>query len=89
MKSSLKVLSLLLAISVPGALFAQFNGAHLPSTTDAGALFIAFVATLTILTIVSDYTRSPRRLRLPQARGSAHAEIIQLHAASAANRLAA
>ncbi|MBI5770493.1 MAG: hypothetical protein HZA93_22135 [Verrucomicrobia bacterium] len=89
MKSSLKSLSLTLAISVPGSLFAQLGGAQLPAVATPSFLFIAFVTALTILTVVSDYTHTPRPPRLPQPRGTAHAEIRHLRATSASFRLAA
>lgn len=56
MKATLKFAALFLAAAVPGALAAELAGAHLPASLDSLNLLSAFVATLTVLTLATDYS---------------------------------
>ena len=66
MKTSLKVIALLLAASVPSALAIELAGVELPAGADTGSLFVAFVVAFISLTAFADYGR-------PLAVGSIHA----------------
>lgn len=57
MKTSLKVIALLLAVGVPSALAIELAGVELPAGADTGSLFVAFVVALIGLTAFSDYAR--------------------------------
>lgn len=81
MKTSLKVIALLLAASVPSALAIELAGVELPAGADAGSLFGAFVVALVGLTAFADYAR-------PFASGSAGATPLRV-ARKAAHPLAA
>ena len=73
MKTTLKVLALFLAAALPSSFAAELAGAHLPAALDAGNVFLAFVSTLVVLTMLSEYSPAPRLTRtavaaaLPQA----------------------
>lgn len=62
MKTSLEVLSLVLAASVPSALAAEFAGIDLPAALDATTAFGAFVVSLIALTALADYSRASKPL---------------------------
>lgn len=57
MKTSLKVIALLLAASVPSALAMELAGVELPAGADTGSLFVAYVVALVGLTAFADYAR--------------------------------
>jgi len=57
MNTSLKVIALLLAASVPSALAIELAGVELPAGADTGSLFGAFVVALIGLTALADYAR--------------------------------
>ncbi len=67
MNTVLKVLSLLLAASVPSALAIEFVGFDLPAALDATSALAAFVVSLVTLTLVADYSRKPKPLLSPAA----------------------
>lgn len=81
MKTSLKVIALLLAVSVPSALAIELAGVELPAGADTGSLFGAFVVALVGLTALADYAR-------PNAVGSIRATSHRL-SCKAAHPLAA
>lgn len=81
MKTSLKSLALLAALTYPCVAFAEFFGARLPSDLDAGTLVGAFSILLLGLISVADYSRRPRsRLARASAGNSAACEIHRLAA---------
>jgi hypothetical protein len=89
MKTSLKALSLLLAVSFPTALFAHFAGAAIPATLDVGHVFAAFVTSLTLLIVFSDYSRASR-LSIRRIRGRVLRDnVIPLHSDLSHERQAA
>lgn len=59
MKSSLKLIALLIAADTPVVAFAQFAGAHLPAARDAVNIAGLFTAVFVGLMLLRDY--SPRR----------------------------
>jgi hypothetical protein len=89
MKTSLKSLSLLLAVCFPGAMFAHFVGAAIPVTLDAGHVFAAFVTSVTLLIAFSDYSRGRgtpvRRIQVRVLRDN----VIPLHSDLSRERQAA
>lgn len=60
MKNSLKLLSLLLAASVPSTIAAEFAGLMVPAPIDTLHVFAAYVIVVAVLTLVSDYTKPVR-----------------------------
>ena len=69
MKNSLKILSLFLAASVPSTIAAEFAGLVVPAPFDTLHVFAAYVMTISLLTMVSDYAKPATSLivRTPQA----------------------
>lgn len=57
MKNSLKILSLFLAASVPSTIAAEFAGLVVPAPFDTLHVFAAYVTTISLLTMVSDYAK--------------------------------
>ena len=57
MKNSLKILSLVLAASVPSTIAAEFAGLLVPAPIDTLHVFAAYVVTLVLLIVVSDYSK--------------------------------
>jgi len=82
MKTSLKFLALFLSAALPGAVAAELAGLDLPGSLGIGSVFGAFVMTLIVLTVFSDYAsaagsgkRLARRtgtVATPAAEKSAH-----------------
>lgn len=72
MKTSLKVVALLLAAGLPSALAIELAGVELPAGTDAGSLFGAFVVALVGLTAFADYARPARATRRRVSLKAAH-----------------
>lgn len=62
MKNSLKILSLLLAASVPSTVAAELSGLVVPAPIDTLHVFAAYVAVVAFLTLVSDYARPTKSL---------------------------
>lgn len=61
MKTSLKLIALSLALTVPGALAAESLGLSLPARIDALDALVAFGITLFALIVLGDYApRTPR-----------------------------
>ena len=87
MKNSLQAISLLLAASIPGTILAESLGARLPVALDTEHVFGAFVVAVTLLTVLTDYTRSTKPLTIPAPLPTAH--IAQFPSSHAAERLAA
>jgi hypothetical protein len=86
MKTSLKLIALLIAAGYPVAALAQFAGASLPATLDAQNIAGLFTAVFVGLMLLADY--SPRRPSL--ALVSAPVIVPPAHAfTSRADRLAA
>lgn len=69
-----------MAVGITTSLFVQLGGVSLPTALDAGSLFVAFVCTVTMLTVTSDYARHPRPARLPRSHRTHQAEIIPMQA---------
>lgn len=63
MKTSLKFLALFFAAALPSTFAAELAGADLPAAFDSLHVFSAFVATLVLLTLFSDYSATPRLSR--------------------------
>jgi hypothetical protein len=61
MKTSFTIVSLLLAVGLPGSLLAELAGISLPDAVDVGTMLGIFVAALTLLTLVGDYARPATR----------------------------
>ena len=61
MKTSLKLIALFFAAALPVALAAETAGFDLPAALDPASLIGAFAATLLVLTVLSDYTRTAQR----------------------------
>lgn len=61
MKTTFTSFALVLAAGFPGSIFAEIFGLAVPDAIDAGALGL-FVAVLSVLIFVGDYTRAPRAL---------------------------
>ena len=57
MKTSLKLIALLLAAGYPVAAFAQFAGASIPATASLPAIAGAFTAVFVGLMLLKDYSR--------------------------------
>ncbi len=82
MKTSLKFLALFFSAALPGAVAAELAGVNLPDSLGIGPVFGAFVMTLVVLTLFSDYAdaagsgeRLARRtgtVATPAAEKSAH-----------------
>jgi carbon starvation protein CstA len=60
MKTSLKILALFTSVAVPTAVAIESVGVNLPPSVGVWNVFGLFVASLIILTAVSDYTRAAR-----------------------------
>ena len=65
MKTSLKLIALLLAVGTPVAAFAQFAGAQMPAALNAQNVAGLFTAVFVGLMLLKDY--SPRRASLAAA----------------------
>ena len=88
MKTSLKLLALLLAAGLPSAAFAEIFGARLPATFTAANLIALFAMASIALLLATDY--SPRtRLRAFSAATHASAAPAARRSANEAHRLAA
>lgn len=72
MKTSLNVISLILSVGFPSVFLAEFLGANLPSMLDPSHTFNAFVVALTLLTLVSDYSRSAKPVALSSSGSDSH-----------------
>ncbi len=68
MKTSLKYIALSLAVALPTVLAANALGLDLPNALSPTHVFGALVATLAMLTIVSDYLPRQRLTFLPRVR---------------------
>lgn len=55
MKTTLKFLAFFLAAALPSSFAAELAGAELPAALDSLSLFSAFVASVVLLTLFSDY----------------------------------
>lgn len=68
MKTTIKVIALLIAAGYPCVAFAEFAGASIPSALNAENALIAFSIALAVLLMIGDYSRrafafnSPARL---------------------------
>jgi hypothetical protein len=57
MKTSLKLIALVLAAGYPCVAFAQFAGAHIPATLSAESVVGLFTAVFVGLMLIKDYSR--------------------------------
>lgn len=64
MKTSLNLLSFVLAVGIPAAFAAQFVGFSLPAGFGANHALAAFVATLFLRIVAADYEPASRPLRV-------------------------
>lgn len=58
MNTLLKITSLLLVVAIPTAFSAEAYGINLPAPINTASLFGAFVVSLTLLTMLADYSGS-------------------------------
>ena len=65
MKTIFKLLPALLAAALPAAMATELAGISLPTAVDCPTLFSAFVVSVVMLTAVSDYSRSRRKVVVP------------------------
>ena len=64
MKTSLKVISLFFSAGFPATIVSEFLGVRLPAPVDSAHAFSAFVITLTLLIVVTDYSQPVTTLAL-------------------------
>jgi hypothetical protein len=66
MKTTIKVIALVIAAGYPCVAFAEFLGAPVPSIINAESALGLFTAALAVLLMIGDYTRRP----LPHTKAS-------------------
>lgn len=79
MTTSLKLIALALAASLPSAFAADLSGLTLPAAMDPLHLFAALVAALVLLTAFADYGRRGTLRILAQQAALAHPERTAAH----------
>jgi hypothetical protein len=75
MKTYLNYIPLFVAVSLPVTLALEFVGVNLPAGLDVASAFCASVIALVSLTVLEDYSRPRRALRVPatiEAEKAAH-----------------
>jgi hypothetical protein len=67
MKTSLTFLALFLSLALPGEVFAEFVGVHVPAVLSGETTLALFASTFVLLILINDYR--PRLSALPRRTG--------------------